>query len=322
MKIVILSVFFLNFYYHSVAQSTLLTQQLTQLYTEEKLAGCSTIGIAGNTIGYENYFGQRDIARNLPVNEHTLYRVASVSKSFTAAALLKLYEQNLFKLDDDVSDYIGFALRNPAFPLDKITFRMLLNHTSSVQDGTGYSDFLNATSSTNPPAISSLFLTTGTFYTTNMFRTEKPGTYFNYSNVSFGLLGTLIEKISNQRFDIFVRQHILFPLNSTGSFNIDDLADSINNVAVLYRKSGNNWMPQVDNYKGIPPTPRNYSSYIIGSNGLVFGPQGSLRINAKGMAAFLLMIGNNGLYQNTRILNDSTARLMRSTQWNYTNNIS
>jgi|JI6StandDraft_1071083.scaffolds.fasta_scaffold06448_3 CubicO group peptidase (beta-lactamase class C family) len=318
-KIVLFFVLFFSSYSITLAQPNTLTDSLNALYTTEQLAGSSTIGIIGDTIGYENYFGKRDIGRNLPIDENTMFRIASVSKSFTAAALMKLYEQNLFSLDDDVSTYLGFTLRNPSFPTTKITFRMLFNHTSSVQDGTGYDGFLGATSGAIPPPISQLFLTSGGYYTPNMFRTEMPGTYFNYSNVEYGLLGTLVEKISNTRFDFFVRQNLLAPLGATGSFNIDDLAPRINDLAVLYRKSGTAWSPQLDNFNGIAPAPRNYSNYTIGTNGLVFGPQGSLRITAKSLAKFLLMIRNNGVYGNTRILNDSTVRIMRSTQWNYTN---
>jgi CubicO group peptidase (beta-lactamase class C family) len=300
------------------AQTFSLNDSLENIFAAEQLAGMSVVGIRGDSIGYEGYFGRRDLGRGLGVENPTMYRVASVSKSFTAAALMKLYEQGLFGLDDDVNSYLGFSLRNPAYPADKITFRMILSHTSSVQDGTGYDNFLSATGGTTPPPISQLLVPGGAYYTSNMYRTERPGTYFNYSNVEYGIIGTLVEKIANVRFDIYVRQNILQPLGITGSFNIDDLAPQINDVAVLYRKSGSSWAPQLDNYNGIAPTPRNYATYTIGSNGLLFGPQGSLRISAAGLAKFILVIANNGVYKGTRILNDSTVRRMREAQWNYT----
>jgi CubicO group peptidase (beta-lactamase class C family) len=300
------------------AQTFSLDDSLNNIFSNEVLAGMSVVGIRGDSIGYEGNFGRRDLGRGLGVEAATLYRVASVSKSFTAAALMKLYEQGFFGLDEDVNSYLGFSLRNPAYPADKITFRMILSHTSSVQDGTGYDNFLTATGGTTPPPISQLLVPGGAYYTSNMYRTERPGTYFNYSNVEYGIIGTLVERISNVRFDVYVRQNILQPLGITGSFNIDDLAPQINDIAVLYRKVGGSWAPQLDNYNGIAPTPRNYSTYTIGSNGLVFGPQGSLRISAAGLAKFILVIANNGVYKGTRILNDSTVRRMRDTQWNYT----
>jgi CubicO group peptidase (beta-lactamase class C family) len=319
-KLYTLVICFLLLINKNQAQDAALTAGLQTIANDEALAGMSVIAIRGDSIAYQGYFGKRNIASDLPVNANTRYRIASISKSISAVALMKLYEQNLFQLDDDVSSYLGFTLRNPNFPSDKITFRMLLSHKSSIQDGTGYNGFLSATSALTPPPISQLLTPTGTYYTANMFRTERPGTYFNYSNVQFGVIGTLVEKISNQRFDIYVRQNILQPLGITGSFNIDDIAADINDLATLYRRVSNVWTPQADNFNGVAPTPRNYSTYTIGSNGLVFGPQGNLRISARELAIFTSMISRNGIsLSGVRILNDSTVRRMRNPEYTYTN---
>ena len=152
---------------------------------------------------------------------------------------MKLYDQDEFELDEDISTYLGFTVRNPNHPTIPITFRMLLSHTSSLQDGTGYTSFLNATYAQNPiPNMSSVLQPGGSFYTTNMWRTEIPGSYFTYSNLNFGLIGTLIEKISNQRFDVFMKNEILIPLDIDGSYNIQDLS-TITDVATIYRKIAN-----------------------------------------------------------------------------------
>jgi CubicO group peptidase (beta-lactamase class C family) len=292
---------------------------LETIFNDEGLMGMSVIGIRGDSIGYEGYYGKRDFARSLKVDQNTLYRFASVSKSVTGCAIMKLYEQGLCKLDRDINFYLGYSVRNPNFPTDSITIAMLLSHTSSLQDGTGYDGFLSATySGTPPPPISNLLVPGGPNYTANMYRTEKPGTYFNYSNVEYGLLGTLIEKISNVRFDIFVKNNILAPIGITGSFNVSDLTN-INDLAALYRKPAGVWTAQYDNYMGVAPAPANLTGYTIGNNGLFFAPQGGLRITAKDMAKFLVMIMKNGIYGNTRILNDTTVVKMRSALWTYSN---
>ncbi len=150
---------------------------------------------------------------------------------------------------------------------------MLLSHTSSLQDGNGYSSFLGTTvGNPNPSHIQSLLVAGGSYYTSNLWRSEKPGTYFAYSNANFGILASLIEALSGQRFDIYMRQQIFEPIEISGSFNIADLVD-INNVAVLYRKNGGVWMPQVDNYQGSPTAPMDYSNYTLGTNGFLFSPQ-------------------------------------------------
>jgi len=154
------------------------------------------------------------------------------------------------------------------------------------------------------------------FYTDDMFREEQPGSYFNYSNIEFGVLGTVIESVTKTRFDIWIRQNVLLPLHIKGSFNIQDIPD-INNVAVLYRYKDNEWVPQADNYRGEKPPPRDLTKYIIGSNGLIYSPAGGLRISAKDLSSFLMMYMNDGLFSGKHLLDESTCRLFRETQWNY-----
>lgn len=302
---------------HTVHAQIALQNSLSQIFDYENLAGMSVTGVKQNMIAYKGSFGKRDIGRMLDVNDSTLFRIASVSKSVVAAGIMKLHEEGLLNVYNDVSRYLNFNLRNPYFSGDSITLRMLLNHTSSLQDGSGYDAFLSATAIQNPPpSLAELLIQNGSFYTFDMFRTSRPGAYFNYSNVEFGVLATAIEKVTGIRFDIWIRQNILLPLGIKGSFNIQDI-DDINNVAVLYRYQSGQWVPQADNFMGIMPPPRDLSEYMIGTNGLIFSPAGGLRISALDLSVFMLMYMNDGIYNNTRILDDSTCRLFRRMQWNY-----
>ncbi|MBR6013796.1 MAG: beta-lactamase family protein [Selenomonadaceae bacterium] len=79
--------------------------------------------------------GKRNIEKNLPVTEQTKFRVASVSKMFTMFGIMKLVDEGKINLDEDVSKYLGFELKNPNFPDEKITVRMLASHTSTIRDG-------------------------------------------------------------------------------------------------------------------------------------------------------------------------------------------
>jgi CubicO group peptidase (beta-lactamase class C family) len=102
---------------------------------------------------------------------------------------------------------------------------MLLSHTSSLAEGSKYNDFLAATYADTPPEVSQLLIPNGLYYNEDTWSSHKPGTFFQYSNINFGLLGTLIEAISGQRFDIYMREHVLAPLSIAGSFNIADIKD-------------------------------------------------------------------------------------------------
>jgi len=291
-----------------------LTAQLQSVFEEHDLMGMSVwVHCQGHSTEY--HFGLRDFTRELPMNEDSKYRIASISKTITSLGLMKLYDQGLFELDDDISDYMGYQIINPNHPSTPVTFRMLLSHTSSLQDGTGYNGFISATFSQNPiPNISQLLVPGGTNYTANMWRLENPGSHFAYSNANYALIGTLIEQISGERFDLFMQEEILTPLGITGSFNVTLLPD-INDVAVIYRNQGG-WNPQVDNYQGLMPNPINTTGYQPGTNGLLFGPQGSLRASAGELGKVMLFYMTNG-QSAPGLLSSETLDLMRSMQWSY-----
>lgn len=293
-----------------------LSLRLSAIRTKYALAGLSVSVFRNTTVLATGSSGFADVSRSLPVTDSTLYRIASISKTVAATALMQLYEQGKFKLDDDVNSYIGFSLRNPNYPNDAVTFRMILSHTSGIVDGSGYDGFLAATGSSPIPSISSVLVPAGANYTSDMWLNKKPGTFFTYTNMGFGVVGTLVERISGKRFDQYCLEHIFRPLGLEASFNLNDLRN-INNLAVLYRTSGGQWVAQADNYKGVKPSPRDLSGYVIGSNGSLFGPQGNLRISAKDLAKFMIARMNGGIVNGVRILNDSTAQLMNTPMWTF-----
>jgi len=301
----------LSIHVHGHGQS--LQQQLTAIAQQRGIIGMSVVAACDGQVMEAVHLGQRNIAQGLPVSDATRYRIASISKLVTAIGLMRLHEQGAFQLDDDVSPALGFSLRNPAFPSTAITYRMLLTHRASVQDGTGYSGFLTATyASAPPPPISQLLVPGGSSYTANMWRTEAPGTYFNYSNAAYGIIGTLIEAHSGQRFDQFMRQQVLLPMGIDGSYNVQDL-DDIAQLSVLYRNSA----PQSDNFNGVMPPAPDLSGYAIGSNGLYFAPQGGLRCTALELMRVATMLLNDGAINGNAILQPSTVQAMLANEWTW-----
>jgi CubicO group peptidase (beta-lactamase class C family) len=289
-------------------------EQLQNIFEEHKLMGMAAVAVCHDSVVYSGYFGTADHSRNIAVTDSTLFRIASISKTVTATALMILYEKGLFNLDADISSILGYKVRNPYFPDVAITPRMLLSHTSGIQDGSGYSKFImDSYYSDTIPHLSALLTDTGFYYTSDLWQNKKPGTYFFYCNLNFGIIGTLIEKLSGQRFDVFCKQNILEPLGIKGRYRIQDIRD-INNVAVLYR---GDWQPQADNFKGVMPGSRDLDKYVIGSNALIFSPHAGLRISATDLAKFMMMHMDGGVYQGSRILKDSTVKLMHRKQWIY-----
>lgn len=295
------------------AQGQTLQQQLQAIAAQRGLVGMSVAALCGGQVTHVVHTGQRNLAQGWPVTDATRYRIASISKLVTAIGLLRLHEQGAFGLDDDVSPALGFTLRNPQHPAAPITYRMLLSHRSSLQDGTGYSGFLSATyAGAPPPPISQLVTPGGAWYTANLWRAEPPGSYFVYSNLNYGIIGSLIEAHSGQRFDDYMRQQVLQPMGIGGSYNVQHL-DDIAQLATLYRNSS----PQADNFNGAMPPPPNLSGYALGSNGLYFGPQGGLRCSALELAQAAKLIAGQGMVDGNAILAPATLQLLLSDQWTW-----
>lgn len=282
-----------------------LTAQLGKIFNSFKIAGMSVIVVKKDSIVYHNHFGKRDIANNLPVNDNTIYRIASVSKSFVSTAIMQLVEKGQLSLNTDISTILGFQVRNPNYPNDPITVEMLLTHTSSLSDNAGYSsiDIINPSSSSYSPSL---------------YLNKKPGTYFTYCNLAYSTLGCIVEKVTNKRFDIYVKENILQPLGMNASYNIDDFTTTdFQNIAVLYRYQNSQWVPQKDNYNGVKPAPQNLSNYVLGKDAFIFSPTGGLRTNAMDLAKFMIAHMNGGIYKGKRILNESSVQQMHSIKWAY-----
>ena len=88
--------------------------------------------IKDDNVIWSNGYGYYDIDNKKQATENTIYNIASISKTITGTAIMQLYEKKLFDLDQDVNDFLPFELRNPYFPDEPITFRMLLSHSSSL----------------------------------------------------------------------------------------------------------------------------------------------------------------------------------------------
>ncbi|MFZ4479959.1 MAG: serine hydrolase domain-containing protein, partial [Rhodoferax sp.] len=262
------------------------------------LASLSALAIHGGEIVYQGHFGMRVIdasnpQRSLPADGQTLFRVASISKLVTAIGAMQLVEQKRLDLDADISQYLGFRVRNPNFPHAVISARMLLNHTSSLRDAAGYSF-------APEQSLQSVLDPNGDNYGAGQqwapaspVSDRAPGRYFDYVNLNWGVLGTVMEAASGQRFDHYMKRAVLEPLRIPGNFNAEALsASEIRNLAVLYRKRSKEvwhgsgpWVAQADDYQGQLPVPRpGLELYRPGRNATPFSPQGGLRITAIGLA--------------------------------------
>jgi CubicO group peptidase (beta-lactamase class C family) len=183
-------------------------------------AGAPSVSIAvvqNTAISYVKAFGKADTSTTRSADANTRYAVGSISKQFTAAAILLLQEQGKLSLDDKVSKYFPALTR-----ANEITVRQLLSHTSGYEDFAPQ-DYLipEWTKPTTPMAILNQWARKPLNF--------DPGTRWQYSNTGYVLAGQIFEKASGQKLVPFLRARIFGPLgmSSAGDCEIASPADAL-----------------------------------------------------------------------------------------------
>ncbi len=303
-------------------------------------AGLSVVILRDDRIVHTFFSGRRHIAASaadadLPIEADTKFRIASISKPVVGIVAVALSESGKLDLERDVSDYLGFKLRNPSFPEVPITCAMLLSHTSSLRDGEVYSlpmgsSFREFFEPGNPAYESG-----GHFAKPLPGKDLSPGNYFSYCNLGFGVVGTVLEFVSGMRFDLLMREFIFEPLGMDASFNVSILSDlGFSRLGSSYRKARDGvwdpacpWVPQIDDYLGKKPRMSfsvlpglgegSLDSYVPGTNGTLFSPQGGLRVSIMDQAKVLRLLMNGGSVDGVRILSPQGVRMMTTPRWTF-----
>ncbi|MBQ0121688.1 MAG: beta-lactamase family protein [Bacteroidales bacterium] len=270
--------------------------ELKQAMDELNVVGLSIAVVKKNMIIYNNSYGYKDLVTKAPVTNDTYFRIASISKSFSAVSIMQLVEQGKLTLDTDVNDVLNFKVRNPKYPDTPITVEMLLDHTSSLNDSEGYWESLDCIT----PGKNDNY--------TKAYNDYMPGTKYEYCNLNFSLLGSIIERVSGERFDLYVLNHILKPLGLNASFNINDIPAK--KIGKLYSWDGSKFEEQ-NAYRPIGPDVMN--GYKLTESSVTFSPAGGMKISARNLAKYMLMHMNYGKspLAKTRILKEESSKLMQ-----------
>lgn len=251
--------------------------------------------VKNDSVVWSKSYGYYDLKNNKPASQDTVYMVASISKMFTAFAIMQLYEQGLLDLDDNISDYLPFHIANPNYPDVNVTFRMLLAHQSSLANP-GFSLLLYfSILGYSYDWLDEFLMPGGLIYNPRNWKNVPPGEEHEYSSIGYVILGYIVEQISNQSFDEYCEQHIFEPLEMINtSFYLSDF--DMDNIAIPYF-----WL--VGKYLPLP-------LYEIRNNAA-----GGLKSTICDLSHFLIVHLNSGVYNGTRFLEDSTIELMQTIQY-------
>ena len=182
---------------------------------------------------YKKGFGYADVKNKILITPDTKFRIGSVSKQFTAAAILKLQENGLLNVNDKLSKFI------PDFPRgDEVTIHQLLTHTSGIHSYTSRPDFIdNVTKTVSPDTL------------VNLIKKDpydfSPGEQLLYNNSGYFLLGYIISKVSGKSYDAYLKESFFDPLQMNNS-GVHYAAIKLENEAKGYSKNNNTYDVALD----------------------------------------------------------------------------
>jgi len=221
---------FLLFATGAYSQNTQIEKQLDELFARQFKAsapGCAVLVAQKGVVIYKKAFGSAQLELNVPMQPDMVFKIASITKQFTAVAILQLVEQGKIGLQDSLQKYI------PDFPSKghTITIEHLLTHTSGIRDymqidyrGTNMERW-----DYTPKQLIDSFKHYALAF--------EPGTKYSYSNSGYYLLGYIIEKVSGKPYQLYIQDNLLKPLGLNHSF-FDTDGKIIPNRVNGYRQAG------------------------------------------------------------------------------------
>jgi CubicO group peptidase (beta-lactamase class C family) len=221
-----------------------------------------------------------------PVTPQTQSLIASVSKSFTAIAVMQLVEAGQINLDSPVQIYLPeFTLTNPVIAA-KITIRHLLNQVSGLSD-LGFPELQLSQVTTISERVTSL---------SQARPVASPGAQFHYFNPNYEVLARVVEVVSQQPFSAYLQTHIFTPLQMSRTLNATTSADAFQGATNMAQGHLMGF--------GIPFAYPEMSGYLSGSSGIIS--------TAEDMANYLIFQANSGQFKETKLLSQSSVALMHT----------
>lgn len=221
-------------------------------------------------------YGYADKSQEKKVTPDTKFRIASLSKLATDVIFMALCDEGLCAPDANISQYLGYTVENPYHRDVPITPKMLMTHTSSLQDS---SQFLSSRQNASSVPMQTLL------QSTSSFSAAEPGTVCSYSNFGVAVIGAICEKATSRHFYELADQYLFQKLGIDAAFTASDLQDK-ESVAVLYGYGGYALSQQFSEC---------FCAELGQTHHLV---QGNLTISAKDYAEILCLLMNGGMANN------------------------
>ena len=284
--------------YPALRDSAGLDSMIRYKMVENHIPGVSTIALKDGQIIWSNSYGYAVLEDSIPVADSTLFYLASISKTSVAIALMQIWEQLSFSLDDDVGAHLGFPVRNPYYPDSVISIRMCMTHMSSINDNFTILDPLNIQGDSPIPLgefLEEYLVPGGKYYSVDNFNPWPPATQDDYCNMGAAICGYIVELYTDS-FPLYCHDSIFDPLDMYETAWFLSQLDT-GNIAMPYHWDGSNYIP-------------------YGHIGKPYYPCGTLRSSSRQLTRLLTAFMQYGVIDDTvRILDSTTVELMTTSQY-------
>jgi CubicO group peptidase (beta-lactamase class C family) len=278
------------------AQSEKAEAAIQSIMQSNPVVGLSVVVVKNNKVIYNHSFGFKDVEKQLPLTNASIFRIASISKSFTTTAIMQLVAEKKIRLDQDISELVGFKVRNPAYPNTVITLKMALSHRSSINDSEGYFSLDAIDPATNPNFA-------------KCYNAYEPDKGYMYCNLNYNLAGSILEKITGIRFDKYIQQQILDPLGLYGGYNVNALDSNLIAKIYEFNKETQGFTLSPNAYA---PRTEEINNYSMGRTTPIFSPTGGMKISANDLAKYMIMHSQLGKYKGGRMIPKNLSKQMQA----------
>lgn len=272
-----------------------LDETLAAIFPRYKTVGAVVVVAKDGEIVYHYDYGYAHKKNKEPITSDTYFKTASVTKLISAIRVMQLVEEGLLDLDAPIGDYLGFTVRNPRFKETPVTLRQLMTHTSSICQGGSYSR--------NRPLDEFLDAKLNIWST---WETWEPGSKYKYCNFGAGLMGSLMECVTEQNINDCVREGVFQPLDIDAAYHVS-LLKHPEKAAYIYEEDGTlhksreaylreSWDEE--------PNPNKHYNITIGD----------VWIRGDDLCRLGIMLCQEGELDGVRVLKASTVREMMASQ--------
>lgn len=273
-----------------------LDEGVDRIFQISKAVGGAFVVARQGEIVYERYYGVQQKSTGVPVSEKSYFRCASVTKLVTGIGLMKMMDEGLLAPDEDISTYLGYTVRNPRYMDTPVTLRMLMSHTSGINENSSYtrrssllSDMLDVTRKAK-----------------SNFRDVRPGATYTYSNFGAGITGAIVEAVTGEDVSTYMRHFLFEPLGIDAAYTVSQLAAQ-EDITATYHKDGSLYQSPAymlrQAYSAVADPDTHYRTTI-----------GSLLIRPRDLARLGIALAGDGTVDGVRVLSEEAVRAMRQEQ--------